>query len=143
MKGILFAIMAGCLFAGYQIFIKLSAQTINGFLGAMVLQGIAFLIGILFFLTFQPARSVLNLSIPGAYFVILAGIFVGLAEIISFYAFATNISPSMGITIIVGVNILMGILVDYFFFKSDLDLVQWIGILLIFIGVLLISWKQS
>ena len=63
-------------------------------------------------------------------------------QIVSFYVFSTNISPSVGITLIVGVNIMAGILLDYFWLKSDLSITQIIGIALVLIGVLLICWKK-
>ena len=79
----------------------------------------------------------------GLKFAFLAGLFVSLAEIVAFYTFAQNISPSLGITVIVGMNILVGFGLDYFWFKSDLSLSQLLGILFVLAGVVLISWKKG
>lgn len=142
MKGIFLALLAGLLFAGYQFSIKLSADHIQELFGAVILQAVALVLGIAAFFLFREVETSLEFTNKGLQFAVFAGIFVGLAEIVSFYVFSTNISPSVGITLIVGMNILAGILLDYFWLKSDLSITQILGIVLVLIGVLLISWKQ-
>ena len=143
MKGILLAILAGTLFACYQLAVKLSADHIQELLGAMILQAIAVVVGVFIFLIFREGNGELIYTSTGLKFAIIAGIFVSLAEIITFYSFAQDISPSVGITLIVGVNILVGLGLDYYWFKSDLNISQLLGIALILIGVVLISWKKG
>ena len=143
MKGIGLAILAGILFACYQLAVKLSAGHIQELLGAVVLQAVAVVVGILIFLTFKDGSEQLVYTSTGLKFAIIAGILVSLAEIIAFYAFAQDISPSVGITLIVGVNILVGLGLDYFWFKSDLSFSQLLGIVLVLVGVILISWRQE
>jgi len=142
MKGILLALFAGLLFAGYQFSIKLSADHIQELFGAVILQAVALILGIGAFFLFREVETSMEFTNQGIQFAVLAGIFVGLAEIVSFYVFSTNISPSVGITLIVGVNILTGILLDYFWLKSDLSSIQIVGIFLVLIGVVFICWKQ-
>jgi len=142
MKGILLALLAGLLFAGYQFAIKLSANHIQELLGAVILQAVALLLGIIAFFLFRETHLSIEMSSKGLQFAIIAGIFVGLAEIVSFYVFATNISPSVGITLIVGVNILAGVLLDYFWLKSDLSATQMVGIVFVLLGVIFICWKR-
>lgn len=143
MKGIILAILAGTLFACYQLAVKLSANHIQELLGAVILQTVAVVVGVFIFLTFREGNGDLVYTSTGLKFAIIAGVFVSLAEIIAFYAFAQDISPSIGITLIVGVNILVGLGLDYFWFKSDLSLSQLLGIVLVFVGVILISWKKG
>jgi len=143
MKGMLLAILAGTLFACYQLAVKLSADHIQELLGAVVLQAVAVILGALIFLTFRDGNEPLIYTSAGLKFAIIAGIFVSLAEIIAFYAFAQDIAPSVGITLVVGVNILVGLGLDYFWFKSDLGFSQLLGIVLVLVGVILISWRQG
>lgn len=142
MKGIIFAMLAGILFAGYQFAVKLSATHIQELLGAVILQVVAVLIGGFLFLILRDSESVEVYTREGIQFAVIAGILVSLAEIAAFYAFAQDISPSIGITLIVGLNILVGVGLDYFLLKSYLTWTQLVGILLILIGVVLICWKK-
>ncbi|GEM_PF-4965950 len=142
MKGILLAIIAGALFACYQLAVKLSATHIQEMLGAVVLQAVAVVVGVFIFLILKDGQEPLVYTSTGLKFAIIAGIFVSLAEIVAFYAFSQAIPASVGITLIVGVNILVGLGLDYFWFKSNLSYTQLLGILLILAGVILISWKR-
>lgn len=143
MKGILLAMLAGFLFACYQFAVKLSAPHIQEIFGAVILQGVALAVGLTLFMVVRDAETAMVYTKEGIRFAVIAGIFVSLAEIAAFYAFAQNISPSIGITLIVGINILIGLCLDYFWFKSDMSWSQLLGILMILIGVVLISWKKG
>ena len=133
--------LAGILFAGYQFAVKLSAEHIQEMLGAVVLQVVAMVVEVCLFLTMRDSTAAVVYTKEGIRFAIIAGIFVSLAEIAAFYAFAQDIRPSVGITLIVGMNILVGVGLDYLWFKSALDLQQVVGILLILVGVILITIK--
>jgi len=141
MKGILLAMLAGILFASYQFAVKLSAEHISEILGVVILQVSALILGLLLFFMVKEPETAIAYTREGVKFAIIAGIFVSLAEIAAFYAFSQDISPSVGITLIVGVNILFGLGLDFFWFKSDLSVYQLMGIVMVFIGVILISWK--
>ena len=143
MKGILLAMLAGTLFACYQLAVKLSAEHLQEMLGVVILQTVAVLVGVFLFLLFKDGQTDLMYTSAGLKFAIFAGIFVSLAEIAAFYTFSQDISPSVGITLIVGVNILVGLGLDYFWFKSNLSSMQLLGILLVLAGVILISWKKG
>lgn len=135
--------VAGVLFAGYQFAIKLSATHIQEVFGAVILQAVAVVVGLFLFLVVRDSETTLVYTKEGIRFAIIAGIFVGLAEVATFYAFAQDISPSVGITLIVGFNILIGLCLDYFWIKSDLSWSQLLGILMVLTGVVLISWEQG
>jgi len=142
MKGILLAMFAGVLFACYQFAIKLSATHIQEIFGAVILQGVAVVVGLFLFLIVRDAETTLVYTKEGIRFAIIAGIFVSLAEIATFYAFAQDIRPSVGITLIVGFNILIGLCLDYFWIKSDLSWSQLLGILLVLIcGMTSFCWQ--
>lgn len=143
MKGILLAMLAGTLFACYQLAVKLSAEHIQEMLGAVILQAVAVLVGVLLFFVLKDGSADLIYTSTGVKFAIFAGFFVSLAEIAAFYTFSQDISPSVGITLIVGVNILVGLGLDYFWFKSNLSTTQLLGILFVLAGVILISWKKG
>ncbi len=142
MKGIILAMLAGTLFACYQLAVKLSAHHIQEMLGAVILQAVAVVVGLGIFLVIRDGEPLVYTT-TGLKFAMLAGLFVSLAEIVAFYTFSQAISPSVGITIIVGMNILVGLGLDYFWFKSELTASQMLGILLVLVGVILISWKKG
>lgn len=143
MKGILLAMLAGILFACYQFAVKLSATHIQELFGAVILQAVAVIVGVCLFLVVRDSDTTMVYTQEGIRFAVIAGIFVSLAEIAAFYAFSQDISPSVGITLIVGVNILVGLGLDYFWLKSELSWAQLLGIAMILIGVILISWKKG
>jgi len=118
MKGIMLAIVAGALFACYQLAVKLSANHIQEMLGAVILQVVAMVVGICIFLIWKAGAEPLVYTTTGLKYVMLAGLFVSLAELMTFYAFSQDISPSVGIKVIIGVNILVGLGLDYFWFKN-------------------------
>lgn len=143
MKGIGLAMLAGALFACYQFAVKLSAEHIQELLGAVILQAVAVVVGVFFFWVYREPDVVITYTSNGFKFAIFAGIFVSLAEIVAFYTFSQDISPSVGITLIVGTNILIGLALDYFWLKSTLSSAQLLGILFVLIGIILISWKSN
>lgn len=141
MKGIFLAVLAGVLFGLYNYTIKVSSNQIHEILGAVILQGVALLLGLLVLLYFKWNRITLEIEHGGLKYAIAAGIFVGLAEIVSFYVFSQGVKASTGITIIVGVTIITGVLLGVAISKESLNLQQFLGILFIVIGVVLLNWQ--
>lgn len=135
------AIMTAVFFGAYNVFIKLASGHINQIVGAVILQVVAALLGGLILLILKTTHQPLEISPKGIQMAILAGVFVGLAEIASFYVFSKGVSASVGIPIIIGGSILVGAILGLVFLKESLNLTQVFAIGLIVAGVVLLSLK--
>ncbi|MCB0652224.1 MAG: EamA family transporter [Saprospiraceae bacterium] len=133
------AIMTAVFFGAYNVFIKLASGHINQIVGAVILQVVAALLGGLILLILKTTDQPLEISQKGINYALLAGVFVGLAEITSFYVFSKGISASVGIPIIIGGSVLVGAILGLTFLKESLGPVQYFAIALIVTGVVLLS----
>ena len=102
MNWIFLAIMTAIFYGAYNVFIKVSSGHINQIVGAVILQIVAALLGGTILLIMKMTNSPLQISQKGVWFAILAGVFVGLAEITSFYVFSKGISAGASCIVMVG-----------------------------------------
>lgn len=136
-------IITAIFFGLYNFFIKLSSGHIHEILGAVILQVVAVVLGGLALLFLKLMKTtMLEISCKGIWFAVWAGIFVGLAEITSFYAFSKGIAASVAIPVIVGGTLLVGALLGIFILKETLAWPQYLGIFFILAGVILLASKQ-
>lgn len=142
MDWIILIFLTAIFFGVYNFFIKVSAGNINQIVGAVILQVVATLMGGAVLIYLKLINTPLHLSSKGILFAILAGIFVGLAEITSFYVFSKGISASVGIPIIVGGSVLVGALLGIVFLKESLNLIQYLAMAMIIAGITLLFVKQ-
>lgn len=142
MPWIFLAILTAIFYGAYNVFIKVASGHINQIVGAVILQIVAALLGGVILLVLKFTNTPLVISTRGIWFAVLAGVMVGLAEITSFFVFSKGLSASAGIPIIIGGSILVGAIVGVFFLKETLAPLEYIAIVLIIIGViLLLSFK--
>ena len=134
----LFAIIISALYGAYNLFIKLSSEHINQVLGAAILQNASLIFGLAILLYFQVQGKLIKVTSTGVTFSILAGLFVGLAEILSFY-FLEKVDASQGIPIIIGGSVLAGSILGIVVLHEDLSPSKLIGISLIVLGILAVS----
>jgi transporter family protein len=139
MPWLIIVILTAVFFGLYNFFIKLSAGHIHQILGAVLLQAVALLLGSIALLYLKWRGIPFDASSKGVLFAVLAGVFVGLAEITSFYVFSKGINASVGIPIIVGGTVLVGTLLGIVFLKESLSLLQYVGIALILAGVSILA----
>lgn len=142
MHWILLAFMTAVFFGAYNVFIKMASGHINQIVGAVILQVVAALLGGIVLLGLKITDSPLEVSTRGVLFAVLAGIFVGLAEISSFYVFSRGISASVGIPIIIGGSVVAGAILGVLFLKESLNWTQLLAIGMIVGGVVLLSSKS-
>jgi len=81
------------------------------------------------------------ISQKGVWFAVLAGIFVGLAEITSFFVFSKGVPVSIGIPIIIGGSVLVGTVTGLIFLKETFNMFHYIAIGLIITGIVILSTK--
>lgn len=141
MNWLYYAIMTAVFYGAYNVFIKISSGHINQIVGAVILQIVAALLGGVLLLMMKISGTPLDISQKGIKFAVLAGIFVGLAEITSFYTFSKGVSASVGIPIIIGGSVFIGAILGISFLKETLLPIHYLGIILIITGVIMLTLK--
>ena len=91
MNWFVLALLTALFYGTYNIFIKLSSPYINQVAGALILQIVAAILGALVLVYLKFAQYPIAISSKGVAYAIAAGVFVGLAEITSFYVFSKGI----------------------------------------------------
>jgi transporter family protein len=139
MNWLLPAILTAIFYGTYNVFIKLSSGHIHQIAGALILQIVAALLGtgVLVFLKIKQVP--LEISSRGVWYAVLAGVFVGLAEIFSFVVFSKGVNASTGISIIIGGSVVVGAAIGFLFLKESMPPLQFIGLLLIVAGIVMVS----
>lgn len=136
-------IWIGLFFGLYNFFIKLASNHIHEVMGAVILQAVAALLGLLVLGYLKFTHHSLEVSSKGIHFSVWAGIFVGLAEIFSFYLFAKGVPISTGLPFIVATTVLVGAMLGMLFLKEPLSWTSGLGIVLTLSGVLLLTFAQG
>lgn len=122
-------------YASYNIFIKKASNSIDPLLGGVLLQSVATILGGVLWVTKRGSK----ISRAGVGWSVLAGIAVGLAEILSFYVNSLGVSASQSIPVIIGGSVLIGCVLGAVFLREILGLRGWCGVLLIATGILLVG----
>lgn len=133
------AIVTAIAFGLYNVFIKVSSDRIDQVLGAVILQVVALLLGGGFLLAQHLGGRELAISRSGLLYAALAGLAVGLAEILSFVVFARGAPASLGSPIIMGGSVLVAALLGVAVLRESLQWSHVGGIALIVGGIALLS----
>lgn len=133
------AILTAIFYGTYNVFIKLSSGHIHQIAGALILQIVAALLGAGVLLFLKIKEVPLEISTRGIWYAVLAGVFVGLAEIFSFVVFAKGVDASTGISIIIGGSVVVGAAIGFLFLKESMPPLQLLGLLFIVAGIALVS----
>ena len=139
MNWLVFAISAAFFMALYNVFIKLSAGNIHQVVGAVVLQVVAALAGLVALLVLKAQGTPMPISKKGLAFAALAGLCVGLAEILSFYTFSSGTLASRGVPVIVGGTVVIAAIIGLVLLREQLAPMQIVGAGLVVVGLLLLA----
>lgn len=139
MNWVLLALATAAAFGAYNVFIKLGSGKIDHVLGAVVLQVVAALLGGTYTLMLKLSGRELPVTRAGLGYAALAGLAVGLAEILTFIVFSRGAPASLATPIIMGGSILITAVVGVALLRERLELPQLVGILLVGIGIALLS----
>ncbi|MFZ2189818.1 MAG: EamA family transporter [Candidatus Magasanikiibacteriota bacterium] len=140
MNWIFLAIITAVFYGMYNFFIKLSSGNINQVVGAVILQIVATMLGVVTLLILKLTGMEFNISSKGVWYAVLAGVMVGLAEILSFFVFSKGAPVSVGTAIIIGGSVVVAGVIG-FFMKEDFGIMNFLGILAIIIGIILFTTK--
>jgi len=133
------ALLTALCLALYNVFIKLAAQHLPPAVGAVVLQVVAAALGAGWLLRLKPQGQPLPVSGRGLALAALAGLAVGLAEILTFVVFRRGVSSSVGTPVIVGGSVLLTALLGLGLLREGLTPAQAAGLLLVVAGIALLA----
>lgn len=136
--------VAAAMFGLYNVFIKVSADDIHEVLGAVVLQVVAALIGLALLLYLKVTQDTpLHVTGRGVALASLAGLAIGLVEILSFFIYARGVPVAVGNPLIVGGSLVVTTGVGILLLREMVTPVQVAGIALIAAGIALFAWDAA
>ena len=136
------ALLTALCLALYNFFIKLASGHLVPAVGAVVLQLVAAGLGAMWLLRLKLQGQPISLNRTGLALAGLAGLGVGLAEILTFVVFQRGVPSSVGTPVIVGCSVLLTALLGLGFLHESFTLVQLGGLLCIVVGIVLLARGQ-
>ena len=133
------ALLTALCLALYNFFIKLAANHLPPAVGAVVLQLVAAALGGAWLLRLKLQGQPLALSGRGLGLAALAGLGVGLAEILTFAVFQRGVPASVGTPVIVGGSVLLTAVLGLVVLRESLSGPQVGGLVLIVAGIALLA----
>ena len=123
----------------YNFFIKLAANHVSPAMGAVVLQLVAAALGAAWLFKMKLQGQPMDISGKGLGLAALAGLGVGLAEILTFVVFQRGVNSSVGTPVIVGGSVLLTALLGLVVLREAMSISQAGGLLLIVAGIALLA----
>ena len=133
------ALLTALCLALYNFFIKLASNHVPPAVGAVVLQLVAAALGGVWLLKLMLQGQPLALSGKGLGLAALAGLGVGLAEILTFVVFQRGVNSSVGTPVIVGGSVLLTAVLGLVVLRETLTFSQVGGLLFIVVGIALLA----
>ncbi|ALW86176.1 hypothetical protein AUC43_14400 [Hymenobacter sedentarius] len=133
------ALLTALCLALYNFFIKLASNHLPAAMGAVVLQLVAAALGAAWLLKLKLQGQPLPMNSKGLALAALAGVSVGLAEILTFVVFQRGVNSSVGTPVIVGGSVLLTALLGLVVLREALTPTQAGGMLLIVVGIALLA----
>jgi transporter family protein len=135
---------AALMFGLYNVFIKVASDHINPVLGAVVLQFMAAFLGLGLLVYLRASgEAVLKASPRGIGLAVLAGVAIGLVEILSFFVYGRGIPVAVGNPLIIGGSLIVTTGVGVLLLRESMNPVQLAATLLIIAGVALLAWGAT
>ncbi len=136
------ALLTALCLALYNFFIKLASGQLAAAVGAVALQLVAAALGAAWLVRLKLQGQPITLSRSGLGLAALAGLGVGLAEILTFVVFQRGVPVSVGTPIIVGGSVLLTAGLGLVVLRESLSLAQLGGLLCIVVGIALLARGQ-
>ena len=133
------ALLTALCLALYNFFIKLASGHVAPAVGAVVLQLVAAALGAAWLFRLKLQGQPVVLTRTGLGLAALAGLGVGLAEILTFVVFQRGVPSSVGTPVIVGGSVLLTALLGLGLLRESLSLAQAGGLLFIVVGIALLA----
>lgn len=139
MHWILLPLLAAFFLGTYNVFLKISSEHINEVLGLVILQAAALILALFVYAGLKIQGVPIEITRKGFWFAVLAGIFVGLAELTSFYVFSRGTEASVGIPIIIGGSVFVATLISALFLKENITSIHYFGVMFVTLGIYLLA----
>lgn len=139
MPWLVLALLTALALACYNFFIKLAADHVPAAVGAVVLQLVAAALGAAWLVRLKLLGQPLPVTSKGLWLAALAGLGVGLGEILTFVVFSRGVPSSVGTPVIVGGSVLLTALLGLAVLREALSWPQVLGLLLIVGGIGLLA----
>ncbi|MDQ2794717.1 MAG: EamA family transporter [Bacteroidota bacterium] len=133
------ALLTALCLALYNFFIKLASGHLAPAVGAVVLQLVAAALGAAWLLKLKLQGQPVALNGTGLGLAALAGLGVGLAEILTFVVFQRGVPSSVGTPVIVGGSVLLTAVLGLVVLRESLSLAQAGGLVCIVVGIALLA----
>ncbi|WP_035566251.1 EamA family transporter [Hymenobacter sp. IS2118] len=133
------ALLTALCLALYNFFIKLAANHVPAAVGAVVLQLVAAGLGAIWLVKLKLQGEPLTITGKGLMLSALAGLGVGLAEILTFVVFQRGVDSSVGTPVIVGGSVLLTAVLGVLVLREGLSMPQAGGLVLIVVGIALLA----
>jgi len=140
------ALCCAMAYALYNIFIKKGSSHINPVLGGVILQLVAALLGcclLSFLVVKEGGAEVIQYDMEGIHWAILAGLAVGMAEIISFFVSSLGVQAMQSIPLIIGGSVMFGTVLGAVALHEELSCRGWLGVVLISLGISLVGMDSE
>ncbi len=153
MRTVLFLLLITICYSAYNLLVKVSsshvdAESSSPIIATIFLQSTALMVSLVYLLFLT--RQTVNLALPTkAYaWAAVAGLCIGIAEVLYFYLFRgfsdeSPIAASSAIPFIVGGTIVIAVAVSHFVFRESLNSGQWFGVGLAFVGMIIIAINSN
>lgn len=136
--------LAALMFGLYNIFIKLSSDHIHAVLGAVILQFIAAFLGLAVLLYLRSTtQTEFNITNRGIILAVLAGVAIGLVEMLTFYVFGRGIPVALGNPLIIGGSLIVTTGIGITLLREHVTHIQLGAIALIILGVAIMAWDAT
>ncbi len=133
--------LAAVMFGLYNVFIKLSADHIQAILGAVVLQFVAAFLGLGLLLYMKYAGSLQISATPrGVSLAVLAGVAIGLVEILTFVIYGRGVPVAVGNPLIIGGSLVVTTGIGILILRESVNPIQLGAVLLVAAGIGLLAW---
>jgi transporter family protein len=124
-------------YALYNIFIKLGSASIHPVLGGVILQFVAALLGSCLL---GLSHDKLNFNKKGGIlWLVCAGIFVGLAEILSFQVSGMGVPASNSMPVMIGGSVAFGSVLGFALLEERMTMKGWFGVSLVVLGIFCVA----
>lgn len=136
--------LAAVMFGLYNVFIKLSADHIQAVFGAVVLQFVAAFVGLGLLLYMKGVQGLEITATPrGIWLAVLAGVAIGLVEILTFIIYARGVPVAVGNPLIIGGSLVVTTGIGVVLLREVLSPLQIFAVLLVAGGVGLLAWEAG
>lgn len=136
--------VAALMFGLYNVFIKLSSNHIHAVFGAVVLQFVAAFMGLAVLLwLYKSSAAEISITGRGLAWSALAGVAIGLVEILSFVIYGRGLAVAVGNPLIVGGSLVVTTGVGLVLLREHFNAIQFAAIALIMLGIALLVWQAA